>query len=353
MPTTGASASQEAAAALVAARLAKLHVERAAENAARQHIKHAEAAAKVAAVATAAAKVAAATLQPIILREEAPPTDEAHRVVIKYCREGGGGGGWDAVKDLPLTEGRSVFVRDLLQHEANINKLCTQTISELEVVIEKYKRNTNVNNLAKFAKNIEYKTATKTLLFQVLSWLHHCNSIKQMKQELNRLFLGIKTVPMDGWCFYHSVISALENDSTREKAIELNREVVLWLNNNRHNRVCNNETILERYNLNLSKTPIPIYDDTLGLGPSRILDFDQYLFYSNMTTKTMDPVVWPELAIVGFAIANLKKIQLVIYSDSGKLVASYAPPPFSSTPTKTVSLWHSNKNHFDLLVPRV
>ena len=340
---TGASASQEAAAAVVAAQMAKLHLERAAENAALKQIKNAQAAA---AVATAAVAAAVNNLRPITLRPETLPSDEAHRVVLLFCNNGG----WEAVKNLPLIDGRSILVRDLLQNVEEIPKLFYQTQTELGMIKEQYSTNTNVNKLSQLAKNIENKTAEKTLLYQVMSWLQLCNAKKQKKQKLESLFAGIKKVDVDGWCFYHSIITDLENSSNKEKAIKLSHEVVQWLRDNRSTRLSNGQTIEERYDWIIGDSIIPIYNSRYG--SSRALSMDEYLFYSGKETVTMLPVVWPELAIVGYAIANLKNVQLIIYSDqTGEPTASYTP--FQTRPTKVVSLWHSDNNHFDLLVPRV
>jgi len=340
---TGASASQEAAAAVVAAQITKLHLERAAENAALKRIKNAQAAAAVAAAAAAAATVAN-NLQPITLRPETP-SDEAHGVVLLFCN----GGGWEAVKNLSLISAKAIFVRRLLQNVKEIQNLLYQTEAQLEIINEKYNKNTNVHIMPQLATNFEKKTAVKALINQVISWLHLCEAKKQNKQQLKSLFAGIKKVSPDGWCFYHSIITGLEHSSNIEKAIKLSHDVVRWLRNNRNSRLSNGYTIEELYNKAIGKSIIPIHNSRYT--PSRTLSMDGYLFLSGQETDTMAPVVWPEVAIVGYAIANLKNVHLIIYSDrTGEPTATYAP---FQTPTKVVSLWHSNNNHFDLLVPRV
>ncbi len=184
-------------------------------------------------------------------------------------------------------------------------------------------------------------------------------SNKRNEKMLRRLFAGIKQISDDGWCFYHSIITALENNTNKDKAIALSHQVVQWLHNNRATAVTNNNnivvnnnvrTIEQIYNTILLNSIIPIHDNKYG--QSRTLTFNEYLDLSNRETDEQLPVVWPELAIVGYAIANLKNIELNIYSyQTAERTMTFKP--FNMVPRQTVSLWHSNNNHFDLLVPRL
>ena len=206
-------------------------------------------------------------------------------------------------------------------------------------------------------KNKKQHTALVKEASVLANYLKLCMNNKKNKNELKKLYSGIKDVSGDGWCFYHSILTALENTSNKQKAIALSHEVVQWLRNNRASVLTNNimvnhiRTIEEKYNSELYNSIIPIYDDKYG--PARTLTFNEYLYLLEKETDEQLPVVWPEVAVVGYAIANLKNIELQIYSNkTASLLATFLP--FHTVPTKTVSLWYlgATQNHFGLLVPR-
>ena len=245
-----------------------------------------------------------------------PPEDEASRVIFDFCN-----GGLKAIKD-------TVFPAD-----------------------------SRANLFQQMLKNKKQHTALVKEASVLANYLKLCMNNKKNKNELKKLYSGIKDVSGDGWCFYHSILTALENTSNKQKAIALSHEVVQWLRNNRASVLTNNimvnhiRTIEEKYNSELYNSIIPIYDDKYG--PARTLTFNEYLYLSEKETDEQLPVVWPEVAVVGYAIANLKNIELQIYSNkTASLLATFLP--FHTVPTKTVSLWYlgATQNHFGLLVPR-
>ena len=245
-----------------------------------------------------------------------PPEDEASRVIFDFCN-----GGLKAIKD-------TVFPAD-----------------------------SRANLFQQMLKNKKQHTALVKEASVLANYLKLCMNNKKNKNELKKLYSGIKDVSGDGWCFYHSILTALENTSNKQKAIALSHEVVQWLRNNRASVLTNNimvnhiRTIEEKYNSELYNSIIPIYDDKYG--PARTLTFNEYLYLLEKETDEQLPVVWPEVAVVGYAIANLKNIELQIYSNkTASLLATFLP--FHTVPTKTVSLWYlgATQNHFGLLVPR-
>jgi len=172
--------------------------------------------------------------------------------------------------------------------------------------------------------------------------------------ELRVSTTRIVKVRGDGWCFYRSVLKALETSPTDDDRTadhipsqQLAGDAARWLQEHK-------DEFERPFNAAFStgKDRIPVN------GIERAITFDEYIDILPQSNPTHEglPSVWPEIDMgVGRAVADTKDINIAVYSllpwgPNKYTLSGYFPG--KPTSTKLVSLLNVDGAHFNVLKPR-